>query len=190
MPNKVLKKKLVLKKTVVTFITKIFITIIIFLIGMILVKQNPKYKITIKENIYENSLKFTKARELYNKYFGSFFSIDNLIYEETPVFNETITFSEKHTYKDGVALTVTNNYMVPSFESGIVVYIGGKENYGQTIIIEQVDGVDVFYGNITTTTINLYDYVEKGELIGETVTNELYLVFQKNGVILDYKDYI
>lgn len=190
MPNKVLKKKLVLKKSVTIFITKLSIIIIIFLLGMILVKQTPKYKVTIQEKIYENSLKFTKARDLFNKYFGSIFSIDSIIYEEKPVFNENITYTEKHTYKDGVALTVSTNYMVPSLETGIVVYIGDKENYGQTIIIEQVNGIDVFYGNVSTTNLKLYDYVEKGDYIGETTTDKLYLVFQKNGVVLDYKEYI
>lgn len=190
MSNKVLKKKLVLKKTIKNTITKTLITIIIFLIGMILVKQNPKNKILIQENIYENSLKFTKAKQLYEKYFGSIFSIDNLIYEDVPVFNEQITYTEKHAYKDGVALTVQSKYMVPSLESGIVVYIGEKENYGQTIIIEQTNGIDVFYSNITTTNINLYDYIEKGDYVGETLSDKLYLVFQKNGVVLNYNDYI
>lgn len=190
MPNRVLKKKLVLKKSVTSFITRLSITIIIFLLGMILVKQTPKYKITIQEKIYENSLGFTKTREIFTKYFGSLFRVNNIIYEEKPVFDENVTYTETHTYKDGVALTVATNYMVPSLESGIVVYIGDKENYGQTIIIEQVDGIDVFYGNISTTNLKLYDYVEKGEYVGETASDKLYLVFQKNGEVLNYKDYI
>lgn len=190
MSNKVLKKKLVLKKYIKLIITKVLLTIIIFLIGMIIIKQNPKNKVFIQKNIYEDSLKFTKARQLYKKYFGSIFSIDNLIYEELPVFNENITYNEKHAYKDGVALTVQSNYMVPALESGIVVYIGEKENYGKTIIIEQTNGIDVFYSNITTDSLKLYDYIEKGNYIGETLSDKLYLVFQKNGVVQNYKEYI
>ena len=79
--------------------------------------------------------------------------------------------------------------MVPILESGVVVFIGEKENYKNTIIVEQTNGVDVFYGNIKSNNIKLYDYVEKGELLGE-VNKELYLVFQKNGEYLDYKKYI
>ena len=80
-------------------------------------------------------------------------------------------------------------YQIIILESGVVVFIGEKENYKNTIIVERVDGVDVFYGNIKTNNIKLYDYVEKGELLGEA-NNELYLVFQKDGVYLDYKEYI
>ncbi len=47
------------------------------------------------------------------------------------------------------------------FESGIVVYIGEKENYKQTVIVQQMNGVDVWYGNIKQANVKLYDYVEK-----------------------------
>lgn len=190
MPNKVLKKKLILKKQVKVFITRILLTVLLFLVGMIIVKQNPKNKILIQENIYENSLKFTKTKELYNKYFGNILDVDKLMYEEVPVFNEKINYKDKHVYKDGVALTVSNKYMVPTLESGIVIYIGEKEGYGQTIILEQTDGIDVFYANIEPTNIKLYDYIEKGDYLGETKSNKLYLVFQKDGQVLDYKKYI
>ena len=38
--------------------------------------------------------------------------------------------------------------------------------------------------------VNLWDYIEKGTLLGETKDNKLYLVFSKNGEYLNYKDYI
>ena len=38
--------------------------------------------------------------------------------------------------------------------------------------------------------MKLYDYVEKGKLLGETKDNNLYLVYQKDGQYLDYKEYI
>lgn len=190
MENKVLKKRLILKKQIKIIISKLLITTIFFLIGMILVKNNVQYKNIIRETIYEKSLKFTKAKQLYQKYFGSVFSINNLVYEESPVFNEKINYTKQNTYKDGVALTVPKGYMVPCLESGIVVYIGDKEDYGQTIIIEQINGIDVFYSNITTENIKLYDYIEKGKYLGQTQTDKLYLVFQKNGEVLNYKEYL
>ena len=80
--------------------------------------------------------------------------------------------------------------MVPTIESGIVVFIGEKEKIGKTIIIEQVNGIDTFYSNINFNNLKLYDYVEKGELLGEVKNNELYLTFQKDGKYLDYKKYV
>lgn len=190
MEKKTGKKKLVLKKSVRRFLNRILLTIIIFLIGLILVKQSPKIKTFVIENIYEKSFKFTKAKQWYQKHFGKILSIDKIVQEEQPVFNEKLTYSKKSAYKDGVVLTVNKNYMVPTLESGIVIFMGEKEGYGTTVIIEQINGVDVFYSNINASNLKLYDYVEKGKLLGEVKTDKLYLVFHKDGKYLNYKDYI
>ena len=50
--NITVKKKLVLKESVKVFINKVLITILIFLVGMILVKDNSKYKNMIINNVY------------------------------------------------------------------------------------------------------------------------------------------
>ena len=75
-------------------------------------------------------------------------------------------------------------------KDGIVVFIGEKENYGNTIVVEQTDGIDVFYGNIDNVNVKLYDYVESGTLLGQAKNNNIFLVFQKEGNNLDYKQYI
>lgn len=185
-----MKERLVLRKEIKSILNKLLLSIIIFLIGMILVKTNPTLKEKIKTKVYEESLPFQKLKNVYEKYLGNILSIEKIVKEEQPVFNETLAYNNVKKYKDGVKLNVTDNYMVPIIESGVVVFIGEKENYGKTIIIEQIDGIDVFYGNVEINNIKLYDYVEKGELLGEAKENTLYLVFQKNGEYLNYKEYI
>lgn len=106
------------------------------------------------------------------------------------MFNEKIEYKEANKFKDGVKLTVDNNYLVPVLESGLVVFVGDKDNYKNTIIIQQVNGVDVWYSNVTNSNLKLYDYVEKGSLVGETIKNELVLIFKKDGKIQDYKEYL
>ncbi|MBR5370426.1 MAG: M23 family metallopeptidase [Bacilli bacterium] len=179
-----MKERLVLRKEIKKALNKLLLSIIIFLIGMILVKT--KYKETIKTKFYEESLPFQKLKNTYNKYLGNIIEVE----KTQEVFNETLSYTNISKYKDGVKLKVSNNYMVPILESGVVVFIGEKEDYKNTIIVEQTNGIDVFYGNIKGNNIKLYDYVEKGELLGETINNELYLVFQKDGAYLDYKEYI
>ena len=71
----------------------------------------------------------------------------------------------------------------------MVVFIGDKENYGKTVIIESLEGIDYWYCNIHNTSLKLYDYVEKGTLVGE-VQNDLYMVFSKDGNYLNYEEYI
>ena len=42
--------------------------------------------------------------------------------------------------------------------NGIVIFIGEKEGYGNTVVVEQVDGIDVYYSNVSVSNIKLYDY--------------------------------
>jgi len=36
----------------------------------------------------------------------------------------------------------------------------------------------------------MYDYLKAGDIVGETLDDKLYIVFMKDGKVLDYKDYI
>ena len=188
--RKTVKKKLVLKKNVRNFITSALITVIIFLIGMILVKSDSSIKNGILKQVYDTNFKFTKIKSVYEKYFGNILSVDKLAIDEKQVFQESLSYQKANSYLDGVKLKVSENYMVPVLESGIVIFMGEKDGYGNTVVIEQVDGVDVYYSNISTDGIKLYDYVEKGKLLGEAQDEKLYLVFQKDGSYLNYKEYI
>lgn len=187
--NKKLKAKLVLKKKVKILVSKILITIIIFLIGMIVMKENPNSKLLISTNLYEKSIPFQKIKLVYEKYFGNILSSDKLFKKTEPVFHEKISYNHLENYHNGIKLTVSNQYIVPVIESGIIVFIGKIEEK-DTIVIEQVDGVSVYYSNILITNKKLYDYIEKGELLGQVQGNELYLSFQRKGEYLDYKNYL
>ena len=188
--KKVVVKKLVLKKKVKNFIIRAMLVTIVFLSTLIFVRQNNSFKNNVIKYVFEDSFEFAKLKSLYEKYFGKVLSVDKIIPKEEKVFNEKLNYKSKNAYKDGVALTVDKNYMVPSIESGIVVFMGEKEGYGNTIIIEGVNGIDIWYSNVNTENIKMYDYIEKGKLIGEVKNNKLYMVFQKEGKYLDYKEYI
>ena len=74
--------------------------------------------------------------------------------------------------------------------SGIVVFSGNKDNYGYTTIIEQVDGIDIWYVGVNTNNLKLYDYVEKGSILGEANTNTIYIYYQKDGNFISYEEYL
>jgi len=172
------------------FFNKILLCIILFLILMILVKSNPVLKDKIYHLIYENNISFSSFKKTIEEKFGGVIPFDNVVVDDTvSVFSEDISYVEKSDYNKGVKLVVNNSYLVPVVESGIVVYMGEKEGYGYTIIIQQNDGVDAWYSNINSK-VKLYDYVEKGSLLGEAVNNNIFLYFQKNGEFIDYKEYI
>lgn len=173
-----------------TFVNQFCITIILTLLTLIILKSNSKLKQDFYKHVYEDNFSFSKVNELYKKYFGSSIPFKDFFVSSTPVFNEKLTYTEASTYMDGVKLTVDDKYLVPNQLSGLVVFIGLKEGYGNTVIIQQANGIDLWYGNIEEVSVELYDYVEQGDLIGTTEDTNLYLVYKKDGEVLNYEDYI
>lgn len=170
------------------FISKLLITIILTLIILILLKSNNKLKTFFYNKVYDNNISFATINKWYENHFGSSIPFKELVEKDTKaVFNNKLEYSKKEKYLDGVKLSVDKNYLVPILESGMVVYIGKKEEYGNTVIVQQVNGVDVWYGNINNPNVKLYDYVEKGKLLGDVKNNNLYLVFKKDGKVLSYE---
>ena len=182
-------KKYRLKKEVKNILNKTLLTILIFLIGMILIKENPKLKTNIKKIFYEDNIKFINYKNLYEKYFGNILSSKKIKKEES-VSSEKLIFKNKTKFNEGVLLQVNNNYSVPSIESGIVVFIGTKENLKNTIVVEGIDGVNTYYSSIINSNYKLYDYIDKGEVIGQVEKDKLYLKFQKDGKYLNYQKFI
>lgn len=180
----------ILKKYISKLIVQILICTILVLSTLITVKKSNKIKSLIKQNVYEKNINFASFNNLYKKYFGSNIPFSDKIFKEQQVFNEELKYYSYEEYKNGVKLTVDNNYLVPVLESGIVVFEGIKEDYGNIIIIQTTSGIDYWYGNIQNLNVKLYDYVEKGQLIGEASSNKIYLTFIKDGKYLDYKNYL
>lgn len=191
--NEIRKKKTnkKVKKTVnsnIKFLNKIAFTIILTLITLIVLKTNTKFKTTFYKYVLEDNISFISLNNIYQKYLSDVLPNLSFFNKTEPVFNETLSFTAQSKYKDGVALTVSKNYLVPILEAGMVIFAGEKEDYGKTIIIEQIDGLEVWYSNLDNYSVNLYDYVTKGSALGEVVGDKLYLVFKKDGKTLEYED--
>lgn len=183
------KKNPIKKSKSANYVTKILCTIIITLTCLIGVKKSSTFKDIFYKNIYENNFSFATINNLYEKYFGSTLPLENMFSSKTePVFSENFTFISKEDYQDGTKFTVSNQYLMPTLESGMVVFIGEKEGYGNTIIIQQVDGVDIWYSNVTSN-VKLYDYIEKGDVLGEVSGDFLYMVIKKDGTNIKYEEY-
>lgn len=172
------------------YLSKFLIVILLTITTMIILKSNNNLKETFYKEVYDKNLSFTKINELYNKYLGSFLPFDNLLKEARPVFSEQLAYKEINKYLDGASLKVNDSYLVPSKSSGLVVFIGEKEGYGNTVIIQGIDGIDIWYGNILEVNVQLYDYISEGTLIGMVKDKNLYVVFKKEGKSLDYEEYL
>lgn len=174
----------------IRFINKILILFLLFLIGLIIMKFDKNGDNVIHNYLNEKNINFAYFNNLYKKYFGDILPFESVVSKNNmEVFNEDISYNSANKYVDGVSLDVGENYLVPIMNDGVVVFSGEKEDYGKTVIIQQSDGILVWYGNLSSVNVNIYDYVNKGEFLGE-VSNNLYLVFQGEDGFLDYKKYI
>ena len=185
-------KKIVVKRKNNNTLSKLLITIIITLITLITLKSNNKLKTSFYKNVFEKNINFASINKLFKDKFGKPIPFSDVIESKSvePVFSEKLEYSEKSKYLDGVKLTVSKNYLVPNIENGIVVFVGEKENYGNTVIVEGTDGIDIWYCNVSSSSLKLYDYLEKGSLIGEAKDTTIYLVYKKEGKVLNYEDFL
>ena len=187
--NKNKKEKNKKKNFLMSFFNKILVCIILVIICLIMMKTNSNFQEFVSEKIFKDNISFAYLNNLYNKYFGNILpSYKNL--DTEVVFNEKLEYFEYNKYLDGYKLSVQTSYLVPIIESGIVVYIGNIDNYGESVIIEGIDGVDIWYSNLENISVKLYDYVNSGDYLGEVKGEDLYLVFEKNQEYLKFEDYI
>ena len=187
--NKNQKEKNKKKNFLMSFFNKILVCIILVIICLIMMKTNSNFQEFVSEKIFKDNISFAYLNNLYNKYFGNILpSYKNL--DTEVVFNEKLEYFEYNKYLDGYKLSVQTSYLVPIIESGIVVYIGNIDNYGESVIIEGIDGVDIWYSNLENISVKLYDYVNSGTYLGEVKGEDLYLVFEKNQEYLKFEDYI
>ena len=172
-----------------TLITRVLLSIIIVISVAIFIKIDSNNMMIIEDYVFNDSLKFTKINSWYQDNFGEL--IPNVNNDVIPVFSSGDLLKNEYTkYLDGVKITVDKNSPISLINGGIVVFIGEKSSYGNTLIIQGNDGIDYWYGGITNTSVNLYDYLEKDTLIGEAKENYLYLILQKDGKYISYEEYI
>ena len=173
-----------------SLISRILLSVIVFFAAIIFANSTKIGNEFIRETVLKENISFTKIANIYNKYFGSIVPFDKVIRDDQTVFNEKIQYESITNYKDGYELKVNKNYLVPTINSGVVVFVGEKEGYGNTVIIQGIDEVDYWYGNVGNLSVSLYDYVSKGSYLGTAEGEKMYLLFRKDSEYLEYNEFI
>lgn len=178
------------QKYLKSLFTRVLISIILFLVSSIFINYSDKNLLLYKKHLYNKSFNFAYINKIYDKYLGGILPLKNVSNKEQVVMSETIDYSNNEPYQNGIKINALSGHIIKSLESGIIVFIGEKENLGNTIIIQGSDGVDYWYGNIENSNLSIYDYIEKDTNIGNAKDGILYLQFAKNGEYLNYEEFI
>ena len=169
-------------------ISRVLITVIFVLGSIIFTNVSDDNKALYQKYVLEDSLEFTKISELYQHIFGDV-DITKKDNPDSEVVFGDVTYTNIEPFKNGVKLTVDMNEAISVITSGIVVFIGEKEDLGNTIIIQGNDGVDIWYSNITENDIKVYDYVEAGSILGSSNSENIYITINKDGEFINYEEY-
>lgn len=188
MNKKETEKKSFTSKFIYSILVKTLIVVVLFLASLIYIKQSNKNKNNFKNVVYNNSLSFAKIYNVYKKYLGDVIPFKNIFKDNTKLVS-----SEKLTYKsitkkdNGYLLSISNNYTVSSITSGIVIENRKDSNYINMITVQDKNGLNITYGILNDINVKLYDYIEKGEIIG-VASDKLYLSFKKDNKYLSYEE--
>lgn len=175
-------------KYVKGLISRSLVAIIFVLGSIIFTNVSDKNKELYQKYVLEDSLEFTKINELYQSLFGKV-DITSKKDDDSSLVSGNITYTNIEPFKNGVKLTVGMNEVVNVITSGIVVFIGEKDDLGNTIIVQGNDGVDIWYSNITDTDIKVYDYIEAGSILGTSNAEDIYITICKDGEFMNYEEY-
>lgn len=178
------------QKYLSNLLSKFLLSIIFLMVSIILIKSNSNIKTFYQEDILTKQINFTKFNDFYTKYFGNILPDYTVPSIPTQMASNTeFDYNNGTPYLNGTKLETTENYPVPIITSGIIVFLGEKDSLGPTCIVQGVDGIDIWYSHIDTSSLNLYDYVTEGKILAPTEDDYFYLTIDSNGNYLTYDTY-
>lgn len=170
-------------------ISRTLIAIIFLLIGIIFYKIDTSNKELINKYLYEDNWNFINVKNIFEDKIGKIIPVSKTN-SELVMSNGDFT-TNPYDYKNDLTIfSLKEDTNITALCGGIVVFMGNKDNLGNTIIIQGNDGIDIWYSNITKSNISLYDYVDKNTIIGESVNKSITLKISKNGNFISYEEYI
>ena len=176
------KNKYLSKKNKSNYITKLFFRIFLSsLILLFLVTISPvKIKNKLKEDV-----SFLKLVKTFNSLFGEIIIFENDELVDSTIFYDNIEYNNEINY-------ITNYSFdgVYNFCNGIVTKIIKNDNETYTICVMSEDDYLFMYYDLSSFDYRLYEYVNKGEIIGKTISeNNSYnykIKITKDGKNYDY----
>lgn len=162
------------------FLLKVLISGILF-VGIALLYKYPNDRLqsvkTIVTNSFEKELQFAFVTNWYEDTFGKPIAFLPSDRKNTSPDSEQV--SSKYDIPingvvsqdfasngEGIILDTDKNVKVAAVQEGTVVFVGKKEKWGNTVIIQHRDFSESWYGNLDNTNVQVYDAVEKGEKLG------------------------
>lgn len=112
-----------------------------------------------------------------------------------PVSNARV-ISEFSPNRQAIVLETGSTLPVEVVKEGWVTFVGEREGFGRTVIINHGQGEESWYGRLDEINVQLYDWVDQGQVIGTTSVPEgqekgiLYFALRRDSVFINPLDVI
>ena len=167
------------------YVSKVLICLIIFLLSLIGISISDKVKNFYQKYIFTDSFSFMKVQNFFKELNGK----EEYKEESLPVMQSFISYEKKTKYLNGEKYEGVRENYLNALANGIVTFIGEKQDYGKTIIIQGSNGYDIWYFNIEDSDLMLYDYVKKSSIIA-SISGEFGLVITKDNKYYTFEEYV
>ena len=135
------------------FFSRILYSIIFILASLIFINYSENNYLLYKKEVLTKNIPYLKLNRLYEKYFGKVLNSEKKDDTATMVFSsDFLTYEKIEKINNSEKITFYDKTIIKSFMSGIVVFMGEKENLGYTIIENNTDHNLRFVDNMN----NLY----------------------------------
>lgn len=90
-----------------------------------------------------------------------------------------------------IAIETSKEASVDAMSEGLVSFVGTKDGFGKTVIIQHPDKSESWYGNLAVVDVSPYDFVKKGDIVGKASDNkegdkgEFYFAIKKGDDFID-----
>lgn len=164
------------------WLNKLLLSIIVMLLCLIVTNFDSDIRESFTKNVLEENINFGYFNKLYKKFVGGNVKDETLIVSNTNLIN----YEE---VDDSYKISISKEEGISNYSSGIIVYNGIKDNLGSTVIVQGNDGVDIWYSNMSLNGYSLYDYVSKGEILGNSLSDYYMITIVKDGEKIKYEEY-
>ena len=165
--------------------SKLLLAVIFVLGSLVLTNFSSSLKDKYVKEVLEKNIDISYINKFYNKYIGR-----GKKEEEEVLVANLDSSKEYEKVGESVKFTMEAEEPITTLEGGIIVFIGDKDDLGNTVIVQGNDGVDIWYSNILMTDYSLYDYISKGDKLGVSMSDNYLVTIKKDDKTLEYEEYI
>lgn len=181
-----------------TFLGRLLISILLVSVIAIIFQLNQKPFTIVQDkigNVMEQEFKFATVSNWYETTFGEpltfFTNKNNELVDNTEVIQTTGKVLENFETNGQGILIENDTTKVVSLEEGLVIYTGEKDGIGKTVIVQNIDGTETWYGKLDTISVSVYDEVKKGDVLAQSIPENngdvgtYYLAMKKENEFID-----